>query len=630
MKQSAFVPWRRAELEQSVADRFRQVAMRYGPRLALKDGPVSLSYEQLDRASNDLAQQILERRGPQPEPIALLMTHGAGIIVAIMAAVKAGKIYLALEPSHPAPVLAQVLAEARPALLMADLAHEALAETISSAQTPLMTASHLATTSAAPDPRLALSPDTLFSLTFTSGSTGRPKGVLHDHRNLLHVAYTVSNRLEITPDDRHTHLLSSSFGGSVSNIFGALLNGASLFPFDLKREGLQATARWLQAEQITVYHTVPTIFRHLLRTLQPDEQFPHMRVVKLGGERVLKHDIDLFRRHFAPDCLMQATLGTSEAHIVCWTLLRAGGAFDHPVVPAGYAEEDAEILIVNENGRPFEPGAGDAADAGSAVGEIVVRSRYLFNGYWRNPQQTAAAFAQELTDGDRRAYRTGDLGRLAAGGLLEHMGRKDFQVKIRGQRVDLAVVEAAIMDIPDIRDVAVVARTTTTGETRLVAYVVSSEHAAPVAGRLRRALAPRLPQYAIPTYFVAMERLPLLGFGKVNHRALPEPDWERPELEVSYVAPRDELEARLAQAWAEALGVSRVGIHDNFFELGGHSLLATQLVSHIREQLQIDLALEDLLRAATVAQLAQVISAHHKAPPAEDALAQALRRLGPM
>ena len=239
-----------------------------------------------------------------------------------------------------------------------------------------------------------------------------------------------------------------------------------------------------------------------------------------------------------------------------------------------------------------------------------MRSRYLALGYWRRPELTQTVFLADPEGGDARLYRTGDLGRLRPDGDLEHLGRRDAQVKIRGQRVELQEIELALLALPTIQHAAVVVREPSPGELRLVAYLAPTEWPGPSSSDLRHTLQEHLPAHMIPNRFMMLPALPRTAQGKVDRRALPEPDWQHPERTCAMVAPRTPVEENLARLWSDVLSVEQIGVHDTFFALGGHSLLATRLVSRVCETFRLELPPHMLLQAATVAEMAVVVTQH--------------------
>jgi acyl-coenzyme A synthetase/AMP-(fatty) acid ligase/acyl carrier protein len=394
------------------------------------------------------------------------------------------------------------------------------------------------------------------------------------------------------------------------------LNGATLYPLDVKSEGLTGLLNLLIEDEITVYHSVTTLFRYLANTLTGVEKFPKLRLIILGGEPVLRREVTLYEKYFSSDCLLSTGLGSTETGTARVFLIdKKTEVNSNMMPPLGYEVEDKDILLLDD--------AGAEVDLGD-IGEIAVKSRYLALGYWQNPTLTQAAFVPEPAGGSERIYRTGDLGRLLPDGCLVHLGRKDFQVKIRGYRIELAEIEMALIDTGTLKEAIVLAREDSFGEKRLIAYVVPNQ-AAPSIQELYSFLIERLPDYMLPSTFVFLDTLPLTPGGKVDRRALPAPDKTRPDLKTTFVAPSTPVEKRLAGIWAEVLNKEPVGIHDNFFELGGNSLLATQVISRISDALSVALPRRSLFETPTLAGLADQIT--QQLTVAHDEMAELLAEL---
>ena len=407
-----------------------------------------------------------------------------------------------------------------------------------------------------------------------------------------------TNGLHISADDRMTLLYSCSFGASVSDIFGALLNGASLFPFNLREEGMTELASWLMREEITIYHSVPTVYRHFIGALTGDETFPKLRLIKLGGESVRKKDLDLYRKHFQPECIFHAGYGATEMNIIRQFFCDHETAFSNTIVPAGYAVEDTEIELLDEGGQKVDF---------HCTGEIAIKSQYLALGYWRNNDLTEESFVRAPQGGKERIYRTGDLGYMLHDGCLFHLGRKDLQVKIRGYRVELNEIEIALSELPAVKEAAVAAHEDSGGSKLLFAYVVPQEGTVITSGELYASLKDTLPEYMIPSKFIFIDALPLTPNGKVDRRTLPAMADSIPEPKAIVVAPRNTMEEQLTDAWEKVLGIQQVGITDNFFALGGHSLLAVQLMAEIKKVTGQRIPVITLFQSPTIEQLADTI-----------------------
>jgi amino acid adenylation domain-containing protein len=587
-----FVEFSKEDVERSVPDRFERQVRTHPWRTAVKVDGQALTYDELNRAANRIAHAILDRRGQGSEPVALVLEHGAAMVAGLLGVLKAGKFYVPLDPSYPQSRLAYMLKDSEAGLVVTSGSLRPFSDQLVTREHAMLDLDNLGGGLSEENPVLAIPPDAFSYILYTSGSTGQPKGVVENHRNVLHFTMVRTNSCHVSAEDRLSLLQSFSFSGSATPLFCALLNGAGLYPRDVKATGPVGLAGWLIREEITVCFSVASTFRQLVSTLTGEEEFPRLRLIRIGGEPVYPRDVELYKRHFSPGCILLNSLGSSEMKNFSEYFIDNATEISGKHVPVGYPVEDTEVLILDETGDPV--GRGD-------IGEIVVKTRYIAPAYWRRPEETRATFLPDPAGGEERLYRTGDLGRVLPDGNLVHLGRRDAQVRVRGQRVELADVESALLDLPGIKDAVVAARQDQSGTARLVAYVVPAGRPSPIT-ELRRRLLRRLPEYMVPATFVWLEALPLGPNGKVDRRGLPDPDGARPEMEEPYVAPRGALEEVLAGIWAEVLQLERVGVHDNFLELGGDSLRATRILVRIRDVLGVDVPLHEIFDAATVAE----------------------------
>ena len=603
----AFLEFPSSDLETSIPCRFeRQVAL-YPDRLAVRAFGASLTYRELNLRANRIAHAILARLGPESLPVAVLLRQGAPLVAAILGALKAGKLYVPLEASHPAARLGATVAEAGAALIITDAAHRGLAGSLGLPEAGLLLIDQLPDETPEQNPGVPISPDAPAYIYYTSGSTGRPKGVYDSHRNVLHNILRYTNTLRISPEDRLTLLQGPAFSGAVSSCFGALLNGAALFPYDVQLQGIGAPiGAWLRAERITMYHSVPMLFRSFLKD---DARFPDLRVVRLEGDAAAAVDVELFRRHFPSGTMLVNGLGTTETGIACQYFVPSGAPLPDGVVPVGFATPDMEALVLDDAGGPI---------TGGEAGEIAIRSRFLATGYWRQPELTARAFLADPDGGDRRIYRTGDLGRRRGDGAIEYLGRRDGMAKLRGQRVEPAEVEAALLRLPGIRQAAAVIRPDRSGVPELLAYLIPNGEDRPTVRALREGMAVLLPAHMVPTHFIWTERLPYSDNGKVDRLALPpfDPDGEEPA--EGSIAPRDELERRLVALWESVLDRRGIGVREDFFELGGDSIKAAALLAGLADITEKEFPPSLVIDAPSVEQMASLI--RDEGPPGSPAL----------
>ncbi|MDQ2586489.1 non-ribosomal peptide synthase/polyketide synthase [Saccharothrix yanglingensis] len=518
----------------------------------------ALTYRELDERSNRLAHHLVAA-GAGPETlVALRFTRSTDLVVAVLGVLKSGAAYLPIDVSYPEERIAYVLGDARPVLTLDGLPDLA----------------GLPATA----PEVGLRPDNAAYVIYTSGSTGRPKGVLVPHSNVVRLFEQTARWFDFGPDDVWTLFHSFAFDFSVWELWGPLLHGGRLVvvPHEVSRSP-RDLARLVVDEGVTVLNQTPSAFYALLAEAP---ELPPVRYVVFGGEEL---DVRKVRAWRGPGRLINMYGITETTVHVTWTV--ADGTIGVPI-------PDLRVYVLDEDLRPTAPGV---------VGEMYVAGAGLARGYLNRPGLTAARFpADPFGEPGTRMYRTGDLARWVDG-RLEYFGRADQQVKIRGFRVELGEIDAVLTSHPAVARVAVVVR-----EDRLVAYYVPAEGAEVDAAALRGHAARSLPDYMVPAAYVALEELPLNDNGKLDRAALPAPERDA-SVAGGYVAPRTEAERRVADVWAEVLGLDAVGAEDNFFALGGDSISSIRVVSRLRSA--FDLSPRDLFDHPTVAALAGRLTA---------------------
>jgi amino acid adenylation domain-containing protein len=635
--QNPFTTFAKDEIEQSISDRFESQVRKYPRNIAVKTNTCEWSYAELNRYADEVAHAILSLRGSGEERIALLFDHGAPMIAGMLGALKAGKTYVPLDPNHPQTRLAQIVADAQATVLLTNSGNLSLARMLAQDGLRIIDVDEISGADSRPAHALSfrhgalprIEPERLAYILYTSGSTGQPKGVMQSHRNVLHYIRVYTNNLHLNAGDRLTLLSSYCFDAAVMDIYGALLNGATVYPIDIKREGLAGLGQRLVDEEITVYHSTPTVYRYFIGTLKGRPEFPELRLVVLGGEKVNRTDVELYQRHFADNCILVNGLGPTEATVVLQNFINKQTKISGESLPVGFPVEDTQVMLLDKAGKPSE-----------VAGEIAIKSAHVALGYWRNPAATARAFSTNGSGDAVRTYRTGDLGRRLADGSIKFEGRKDFQVKVRGFRIELGEIESVLAQHQLVRESVVVAQENAGGENCLVAYVVPQKSALPrslslspqselpsrtagklkfsgsdqasITTKLRDHLKQKLPEYMVPASFVVLEALPLTASGKLNRRALPAPHAHNVSVAFAHrsgtaLVSETPLQKSLAVIWADVLAVKAIGLNDNFFDLGGHSLLAVRLFAQIEKKLGKHLPLATLFQAPTVAQLAAVM-----------------------
>lgn len=564
---------------------------------ALICGARCLTYAQLDARANQLARH-LRTRGVGPDVlVALCVEPSIEIIVGILGILKAGGAYVPVDPAYPPERIAFLLADAQAPLiltqarLVADLPTHAAAVIRLDADWE-----HIAHTSDAPLARTA-SPDNLAYVIYTSGSTGNPKGVAITHRNLVHSTYA---RLLQYPDvaERFLMLSSFAFDSSVHGTFRALCQGGTLVlcaTDDVHHP--RALAQLIQSQQVTHLTCIPSLWA-LMMTEAAAGQLASLRTVIVGGETCSRA---LVEAHYAllADTPFFNEYGPTEATV--WShVYRCVPDDPHRLVPIGRPIANAKTYILDPDRRLVPVGV---------PGELYIGGPGVGRGYLRRPDLTAERFIPDpfSVNPDDRLYKTGDIVRYLPDGNVEFLGRGDHQVKIRGVRVELEEIEAALRMHPGVWEAVAMAREDIPGDQRLVGYVVSRGGAlSPI--ELRRFLGERLPEYMVPSHFVMLDAMPLTPHGKVDRRALPPPSAARPDLAVAVTTGASATERRLVDIWEDVLNIRPVGTSDDFFALGGHSLRAMQLLARIEEHFGRRLPIATLFHAPTIAQLARLLA----------------------
>jgi len=588
------VPFARAGVEQCVGAHFALVAETHAGRPALVTASGQWTYAELRELSDRIAAAVLDRHGAGNLPTAILLGHDAVLIATLLALLRIGRICVPLDPRYPAARSRQILHESGATLLITDSANAGRLDELG-LDGAVLNIDDTGRAGAAATPMPPVCPDDIAFIVYTSGSTGRPKGVYYDHRSLLHNTMRYTNALRIAPQDRMTLLYSCSVIGSIRDLYGALLNGACLCMLDVDRPGADAIRDWLLAQRVTIYNSVTTLFRHFVADLGSEDVFPDVRVVRFGGEAVLRSDIAAVARHCPQQCIVYAGYGTSETGTAREIYIDPRAGLRRHTVPAGYPVDDLDIRLLDNSG---------AAVATGAVGEVCVRSRYIARGYWRRPDLDDRAFRTDPDDPAVRIYHTGDLGRLREDGLLELLGRMDAQVKIRGNRIEIGEIELALRDQPGVRQAAVVTRRDAHGARHLAACVVIDAGAKTDATALRAGLARRLPRHMVPEHINIVAELPLTANGKVDRARLAATPAVAPSPTGAGGLPRNAAELTIARIWARILDADGIGIDDSFFDLGANSLVAMRMLAELQDAFGASLSVSELAERPTIRGLA--------------------------
>ncbi|WP_338910501.1 amino acid adenylation domain-containing protein [Mycetohabitans rhizoxinica] len=554
----------------------------------------TFSYAQLNKQANRLAHRLVEL-GVKPDTrVAICVERSPAMVVGLLAILKAGGAYVPLNPAYPSERLAHILADAEPAIVLADTAgRAALGETMLASRTVLDP--NVPSQCADTNPSVAqLTARHLMYVIYTSGSSGAPKGVQNEHQALVNRLIWMQQAYQLTPADRVLQKTPFDFDVSVWEFFWTLMSGATLVVAapDAHRDTAALTDLIIR-QRITTVHFVPSMLEPFLRS-EGVQYCTSLKRLFCSGEALPGASVQLCRA-LLPDTQLYNLYGPTEAAIdvTAWC---CPADYAEETVPIGRPIANTCIYLLDRHGHLVPSGA---------VGELYIGGAGVARGYLNRPELTAACFLSDpfSTVPNARMYKTGDFARYLPDGNLEFMGRSDHQVKVRGYRVELSEIEAVLQRHPDVAQAIVAIRDDRQGHKQLIGYVVADpqgKNKLDAAG-LRQHVAHHLPEYMVPVAVVLLDALPLTPSGKVDRRALPEP-----EVVSSYSrTPRSPQEQKLAELFAEVLDVQQVGIDDNFFDLGGTSLLAMRLVSRIRTALDVEFTIRTLFENLTVASLAQ-------------------------
>ncbi|HSK72113.1 MAG TPA: AMP-binding protein, partial [Pyrinomonadaceae bacterium] len=447
---------------------------------------------------------------------------------------------------------------------------------------------------------------------YTSGSTGKPKGAMLTQANLAHYVQALQQEFCLTPDDRYLHLASIAFSSSRRHLLFPLAHGASVVIADEEqRMDPLPLFRLVKQESVTVFDAVPSFQRYCMNALLELETErrkellnKNLRLIVSASEPLLSDIPATWMFEFKHPAQHIHMIGQTETSgIISLNHVTEEDVIGEVrAVSVGRPISNTKIYLLDENQQPVASGE---------AGEIYVCGDGLGRGYLNRPELNEQKFIELSIEDDsgskniQRVCRTGDYARLLPDGRLECLGRQDFQIKIRGNRVELGEIEASLISNPNVRECSVIGREDQPGQIRLVAYIVARQKSDSLIEELRALTREKLPDYMQPAAFVMIDSLPLTPNGKIDRKSLPVPDESAFAVEKDYAAPRNQTEKLIAEIFAEVLGFSRVGINDNFFEFGGHSLLASRIIARLRKTFKVEIPLRAIFEAPTVAEVAK-------------------------
>ncbi|MEI9989089.1 MAG: amino acid adenylation domain-containing protein [Rhizomicrobium sp.] len=602
---------------------FEQQAEQRPQAVAVADGAEMLTYRETNGRANRLAHRMLAMGVERGDLVCVCLERGTSLVVSLLAVLKAGAAYVPLDPGYPGERLAFMMADSGAKLL---LSTSAIASRLGAVLAPALLLDDEAAFEGMSDvnPGLGVTPEDLCYTIYTSGSTGEPKGVAVPHCGLMNLVAWHRQAFAVSSSDRASQLASVAFDACTWEIWPYLASGASLHVIaDDVRGSPPTLIRTLIDKKITIGF-LPTPLAQIVFE-DPACIGLEMRYLLTGGDKLTRP---------APsgsDFVVVNNYGPTEYSVVTTSCVL--GKHQSLLPPIGRPIANTQVYVLDSHRKPVPIGV---------AGELYIGGLGLARGYHNRPALTSQSFVANSIPGTpgERLYKTGDLVRYRADGMLEFLGRKDHQVKIRGFRVELGEIESALTAHDGVREALVMVLPQAGDSGRLVAYVAPQEFRRDGNGTspdiadgyelvaiLRGYLRARLPEFMVPGDFVVLSHLPQTPNGKIDRRALPSPQAARDATGGSYTAPRTPLEEVVASIWGEILDVERVGIDDNFFEVGGHSLLAARLISRVRDWLKVEVPLKTLFRFPTPAQFAANLIATAPNPAAIEKTAKLILSL---
>ncbi|SEM89758.1 non-ribosomal peptide synthetase [Lihuaxuella thermophila] len=558
-----------------------------------------LTYGEMDRLSNQVGH-LLREQGAQPNKlVGVFMEKGWEQVVAVLGILKSGAAYLPIDPELPQERVTYLLEHGEVSLVLTQSWVAEKVDWPSHIKRWNLDGDELRHFSTEPLSSVQ-NPGDLAYVIFTSGSTGLPKGVMIDHTGAVNTINDINSRFDIDSNDRVFALSALNFDLSVYDIFGTLAAGGTIVIPDA--DSRKDPAHWMdlmEREKVTVWNSVPALMGMLTEFAEGrQERLPgSLRLVLLSGDWIplnLPNKI----RSLSNDVQVISLGGATEASI--WSIIYPIEAVDPAwqSIPYGKPMVNQTFHVLNDALEPCPIWV---------TGQLYIGGIGLAKGYWKDEEKTRSSFIIHPKTGER-LYRTGDLGRYLPDGNIEFLGREDFQVKVQGYRIELGEIESVLTQHPCIAEAVVTAVGEQKGNKKLAAYVVCREGMQADPDELRGFLLQKLPEYMVPKYYMELVALPLTPNGKIDRKSLPKIEAMEEEIKQSFVPPRNEVEQKMADIWAELLEIEKVGVTDNFFELGGDSMLSVRVVNRLRQEFQVELPLRKIFETPDIARLAEYIT----------------------
>lgn len=580
------------------ADRLTQNADLFSENIALS-GKHKLSYADLYHEVCLISSHLYHSGATGKKPIALLLDHSEDLIKAILGIHLTGCCYAPLDVSFPPARLEKAISNIAPSILITEKKYYDNAVSMSQDNTSVLLIDELLAPTeiqgAYDATRHTFNDTDNAYLLSTSGTTGEPKGIVHNHRSLVRSVNHYLKDLSVSADDKVGLILPCTYTPSVFCIFGAIASGATLCPFDLKNQSFKEIIDWIREQQITLLYSSPTLFRSLMKECSDPAQLSSIRSIQLAGEPLFRSDVLAYQERFSSTFKLYNGMGSSETSCLSRFFIDENTIVSGERVPIGLPYDDVDFLICDENGN---------AVADGEEGDLIVEGAFFTEGYWRRPDLTSEKFSA-CSETNKRRFITGDRALRQHDGSFVHLGRSDDQIKLRGQRVELAAIESTILLSELASNSAAVLIELDDKEPFIAAFFSPVSDIAPI----REYLSSQLPPFMIPTRIVAMESLPLNTSGKTDRRSLKNFDFSSQDKAVdgSTALPVNVIEKRILKCFQEVLKNEEIHVNSDFFHEGGDSISGVQLAIAMENALSIPINVSALIEATTPRKLSHLV-----------------------
>ncbi|MFP3918203.1 amino acid adenylation domain-containing protein [Lysinibacillus telephonicus] len=589
------------ESDKTIPEVFYKSAAKFADNIALSFEGGTMTYRQLNERSNQIAHMLLANGLKKGDYVALVMERSKETVMSLLGILKAGGIYVPIDPSYPKERCHYLLNDTCAPFILTKSEHSSFLRELlqqDSHSRSVFKIDQMEETYSKENIDINSSPSDIAYIIYTSGSTGKPKGTMLRHYSVVNLIKDHQRIYQSTEKDVYSQFISYSFDPSIAETFTALFSGARLHMLtSIERVSIEAFAEMIKREKITSA-TVPNAFFNQLATYLPvemKESLASLKYLSVGGEALMASVIQKWQEKFGTNIEIVNVYGPTECTVLSSYYKVKGEIKDNTTsIPIGKPIANYEMYILNNEGKLCPV---------NEPGELYIAGIGLAAGYLNQPEKTAEAFVPHLfsNDPEKLMYRTGDLVRLLPSGVIEFVGRKDTQIKVRGFRIEIGEIETVLANHPSIHQAVILAKKMNDGNNSLFAYYTVSPGSQIEQEEIRKYLGQTLPEYMIPERFIEMEQMPLSPTGKIDRKQLA-------ELEISlsqtndYEAPENEMQQILAKAWEHVLGIERVGIRDNFFHIGGHSLKILEILVQVKKHAPF-LTIQDFFQYQTIAEL---------------------------